>query len=73
MQQKNGQRRSRIVSSVLMVISLAFIAIGIGIILFSETPRVDQFLWAAGLGIGAALLASDNSKTRDIVEAPRAA
>jgi hypothetical protein len=56
-----------------MAISLAFIGIGIGIILFSETPRVDQFLWAAGLGIGAALLASDNSKTRDIVEAPRAA
>jgi len=46
----------------LLSISLAFIVIGIGILLFSEIPRFDQFLWAAGLGLAAALLASDNYK-----------
>ena len=63
--QRKANGRSRIVSSVLMAISLIFIATGIGIIVLSDNPRIDQFLWAAGLGIGAALLASDNAKPRD--------
>ena len=54
--------RSPIVYWVLLTISMAFIVIGIGILLFSEIPRFDQFLWAAGLGLAAAMLASDNSK-----------
>jgi hypothetical protein len=60
-----GKPRSRAVYWILLTISTAFIATGIGILLFSEIPRFDQFLWAAGLGLGAALLASDNSKVRE--------
>lgn len=57
--------RSRIVYWVLLTISMIFIAIGIGILLLSEIPRFDQFLWAAGLGLAAAMLASDRSKPRE--------
>jgi hypothetical protein len=65
MQSDSGAARSRVVYSVLLAISMAFIATGIGILLFSDIPRFDQFLWAAGLGLAAAMLASDNSKPRE--------
>ena len=57
--------RSRPVYWVLLTISVAFIATGIGILLFSDIPQFDQFLWAAGLGLAAAMLASDNSNARE--------
>jgi len=56
--------RSTSVYWVLLTISMAFIVIGIGILLFSDIPRFDQFLWAVGLGLAAAMLASDNSQPR---------
>ena len=65
MQEATGTARSPIVYWTLLTISIAFIATGIGILLFSDIPRFDQFLWAAGLGIAAALLASDNAKPRE--------
>jgi hypothetical protein len=64
--------RSGVVYWVLLAISMVFIVTGIGILIWSEIPRFDQFLWAAGLGLAAAMLASDNSKSRG-VEAPRRA
>lgn len=48
----------------LMTISMMFVVVGICILLFSEIPQFNQFLWATGLGLAAALLASDNSKPR---------
>ena len=60
-----GETRSRLVYWVLLTISIVFISTGIGILLFSDIPQFDQFLWAAGLGLGAALLASDNGKPRE--------
>ena len=56
--------RPRIVYWFLIAISMAFLLIGISILLFSDIPQFDQFLWASGLGIASALLASDNAKPR---------
>ena len=67
-----GMVRSGIVYGVLLTISLVFIVTGIGILIWSDIPRFDQFLWAAGLGLAAAMLASDNSKSRGL-DAPRRA
>jgi len=64
MRLRSSGGRSRIVYWILLTISLVFIVVGIGILLVSEIPRFDQFLWAAGLGLAAALLASDNAKPR---------
>ena len=71
MRGNTGMARSRVVYWVLLTISVAFIAIGIGILLFSEIPRFDQFLWAAGLGLAAAMLASDRSRPREPAVPPR--
>jgi hypothetical protein len=56
--------RPWIVYWVLIAISIVFLLVGISILLFSDIPRFDQFLWASGLGIASALLASDNAKPR---------
>jgi hypothetical protein len=65
MQIGSGVARSRTVYWVLLGISMVFTGAGIAILVFSDIPRFDQFLWAAGLGLAAALLASDNGRPRE--------
>jgi hypothetical protein len=49
-------KRSPIIQTLLLGIGIAYINVAIFILIFSEPPTFQHFLWAAGLGIGCGLL-----------------
>ena len=49
-------QRSPIIQTLLLGIGIAYVNVAIFILVFSEPPTFQHFLWAAGLGIGCGLL-----------------
>jgi hypothetical protein len=48
--------RSPLVETALLAIGIAYVNVGIFILVFSEPPTIQHLLWAAALGIGCGLL-----------------